>query len=72
MPHPTIYIADFPFAFPDVSEAIDAVSRFEASSLDFHEYNIASYNPACPLTGYIVAVKTDGEKAGWLRECPHT
>lgn len=71
--HPTLYISDVaPFVFPDVREAIDAVSAFEATSPDFHEYDIASFNPACPLTGYVVAVKTGGEKAGWLRECPHT
>lgn len=68
MSHPSFYIGGLPYAFPDAREAIDAVSAFEAASAGFHEYDIASYNAACPLTGYTVKVKTDGVAAGWLRE----
>lgn len=67
MPHPSLYVGGLPYAFPDAREAIDAVSAFEAESDGFHEYDIASYNRACPLTGYTVKVKTDGVAAGWLR-----
>lgn len=57
-----------PHAFPDVREAIDAVSAFEAASVGFHEYDIASFNPGCPSAGYTVSVRTDGLADGWLRE----